>query len=281
MERTTGPTSADEIAGAARSKLYETESSRGAKERSAATDLWYRTYRMLAPEPPMRALSIAPIRTRPRRTYDEATEEFTSEGEHVPFVLLNRLVNDNGSEVPEALEEYGKESGLFRQIHIKRLGSKPGDPFQIMVTGSGRPANLLDVGYGVSQALPVVVQCVLAPRDRLLLMQQPEVHLHPRAQAELGSFFVEQVYEHDRKLVIETHSDYIVDRIRQDVARKRLDPAAVSILYLEKTGHATTIYPLRLDAQGNVLDAPPSYREFFLREEMNLLARSRSGGWCA
>src|SRR5262249_39820825 len=118
MERTTGPTSADEIAGAARSRFYEGESSRGAKERRAATDLWYRTYRMLAPEPPMRALSIAPIRTRPRRTYDEATEEFTSEGEHVPFVLLNRLVNDNGSELPEALEEYGKESGLFRQIHV-------------------------------------------------------------------------------------------------------------------------------------------------------------------
>src|SRR5262249_34954728 len=106
MERTHGPTSADEIAGAARSRFYEGESSRGAKERSAATDLWYRTYRMLAPEAPIRALSIAPIRTRPRRTYDEATEEFTPEGEHVPFVLLNQLAgNGNGSELLGALEE--------------------------------------------------------------------------------------------------------------------------------------------------------------------------------
>ncbi len=224
--------------------------------------------------PPLGATSVAPIRTRPRRTYDEALEQFTPEGEHIPLTLLNHLaINGPGSGFLAAVHDYGKEAGLFREVHIKRLGSKPGDPFQIMVKGTGRPSNLIDVGYGVSQALPVVGQSVLAPANRLVLMQQPEVHLHPRAQAELGSFFVNQVYRHDKKLVIETHSDYIVDRVRLEVARQRLDPAMVSILYLEKTGHETHVFPLRLDERGNVQDAPASYRAFFLREEMNLLAR--------
>lgn len=242
-----------------------------AKER----DLVWDAVDMLSMTPLDVALSIAPIRTRPRRTYDEATEEFTPEGAHVPFILSNQLAsNGQSEELSGALEEYGSRSGLFKHIDVKRLGSKPGDPFQILVTGSGRPSNLIDVGYGVSQALPVVVQVVQSPPGRLLLMQQPEVHLHPRAQAELGSFFVDQVYAHDRKMVVETHSDYIVDRVRQEVARRSLDPVKVSILYLEKHRHETTIFPLRLDEQGNILDAPPSYREFFLREEMNLLSRT-------
>src|SRR5881396_1662040 len=74
--------------------------------------------------------------------------------------------------------------------------------------------NLVDVGYGVSQALPILVDTLQRPAaDEVFLLQQPEVHLHPRAQAELGSFFVSQAGK-KRRFVIETHSDYLVDRVR-------------------------------------------------------------------
>lgn len=218
------------------------------------------------------ALSIAPIRTKPRRTYDQVKEEFDAEGEHMPFVLSELLENENHK---KTLENFGQEAGLFRHINLKRLGKNPGDPVQLFVTNMDREANLLDVGYGVSQALPVVVDSILAPGNQVLLLQEPEVHLHPRAQAALGSLFVRQYAENKKQFVIETHSDYIIDRVRQEVARGRVAANDVQILYFEKQGSETTVFPIVIDERGNVVDPPPSYRDFFMEEELNLLSRSK------
>ena len=218
-------------------------------------------------------LSIAPLRTKPIRFYPEINQSFTPEGDHIPY-LLARILSEYSKErrtLISALETFGKESGLFKEIAVKR--HKAGDPFRVMVTVAGRPANILDVGYGVSQVLPVVVQSVLAAKERMLLIQQPEVHLHPRAQAALGSFFVDIVANAKKRLVIETHSDYIIDRIRQEVALGKIAPEEVVFLYLEKKGIETTHFPLTLDTLGNIEGAPPTYRDFFLRETMNLLSR--------
>ncbi len=219
-----------------------------------------------------RATSVAPIRTKPRRTYDQVTEEFTPEGEHIPFVLSGIL---NDASARNILERFGVASGLFNHIGIKKLGNKISDPIQVLVTNSGRPANLLDVGYGVSQALPVVVESVLVAPEQLLLFQQPEVHLHPRSQAALGSLFVDLHQESNKQFVIETHSDYIIDRVRQEVARGRVAADDVQILYFEKRGSETNVFPIALDKRGNIVDPPLSYRDFFMEEEINLLSRSR------
>ncbi len=238
------------------------------QERDALLNLVYRL--SLA-----KALSVAPIRTRPKRTYDQITEEFTPEGEHIPFVLSGLLDDPPTREI---LERFGAESGLFRRINIKKLGDKISDPIQVMVTSSNRPANLLDVGYGVSQALPVVVESLLAAPESLLLLQQPEVHLHPRAQAALGSLLVDLLATSQKQFVVETHSDYIIDRVRREVASGKIAAHDVSILYCERQAGETIVYALGLDDNGNILDAPPSYREFFLHEEFALLSRGRAVG---
>jgi energy-coupling factor transporter ATP-binding protein EcfA2 len=223
------------------------------------------------------AVSIAPIRTKPERTYDEAVEDFSPEGRHIPFVLARILSGGTDAKgkakLLKGLKRFGEQSGLFKDIEIRDLGDQPGDPFQVMVTVAGRPANLLDVGYGVSQALPVVVQSILAAEGDLLLIQQPEVHLHPTAQAALGSFFVDMVGDHDKRFIVETHSDYILDRIRMEIADGKLPSEAFLILYLERKGTETTVYPITVDSLGNLIGVPPTYREFFLREAVNLLSR--------
>jgi energy-coupling factor transporter ATP-binding protein EcfA2 len=223
------------------------------------------------------AVSIAPIRTKPERRYDEDTEGFSPEGRHIPFVLARVL---GGSANPKSkanllkgLKSFGEESGLFKDIDIRNLGDQPGALFQVMITVGRRPFSLLDVGYGVSQALPLVVQSILGADEDLLLLQQPEVHLHPKAQAALGSFFVDLLAQTGKSFVVETHSDYIVDRIRMDIADGKLPSEAFLILYLERKGTETTVYPITVDSLGNLLGVPPTYRAFFLREEMNLLTR--------
>jgi predicted ATPase len=130
----------------------------------------------------------------------------------------------------------------------------------------------MDVGYGVSQALPLIVQSVLGRENSLLLIQQPEVHLHPRGQAALGTFFAELASAGGNTALIETHSDSLIDRVRYEVSKGTIKSEDVLILFFHKPKIETEVYPIEIDALGNIVGAPDCYREFFLKEELQLLA---------
>jgi predicted ATPase len=131
----------------------------------------------------------------------------------------------------------------------------------------------VDVGYGVSQALPVVAETLQARRGSLFLLQQPEVHLHPRAQAALGTYLANIARQRRLTIVIETHSDYLIDRVRMDVRDKTgLDPKDVCILFFERNGLNVTVSQLGMDDKGNILGAPSGYRQFFLQEQLRAIA---------
>ena len=218
--------------------------------------------------------SGAPIRSSPHRTYDPSRPLPDPEGAYIPtyFASVNFRDKDQWKELKASLERFGKTSGLFHEIGVKQLGDMEGGPFQMEIriggTGkAGRRGNLIDVGYGVSQALPVLAEILRPDSAQMLLFQQPEVHLHPSAQAALGSLFCSAAAA-GRQLIVETHSDYIVDRVLLDIRDKRTDlkPDDVSILYFKRADHAVTIHSIRIDAEGNVLDAPEGYRKFFKDE---------------
>jgi hypothetical protein len=218
--------------------------------------------------------AFAPIRTSPQRTYDPVSAEPKPEGSHVPM-LLARLshsgANASWATLRSALKEFGFRSGLFEQIEVIRKGKKESDPFQIGVKSGGPTFNLVDVGYGVSQALPILVDTLQHSADKdVFLLQQPEVHLHPRAQAELGNFFARQAGK-KRRFVIETHSDHLVDRVRMEVRRGRLRPEDVSLLYFDRQKQGAMIHNLELAKDGTIVNPPVGYRQFFLDEERDLL----------
>jgi len=221
-----------------------------------------------------RPYAFAPVRTRPQRTYDPITGADRPEGSHVPMILASGPLTepDRWKEIFSALDAFGTRSGLFSKVEIRRLGQSEGDPFQIQVHIGGHAINLIDVGYGVSQVLPIVVDCLRGEEGGTFLLQQPEVHLHPRAQAELGSFLGVLAKRQNKRFVIETHSDYLVDRIRMDIRDgKGLKPEDVSLLYFERKNGQANIHRLTLDEHGNLLDPPPGYRDFFLAEERRFL----------
>ncbi len=100
------------------------------------------------------------------------------------------------------------------------------------------------------------------------MFQQPEIHLHPRAQAELATLFGSLVKTQKKQFLIETHSDNLIDRVRMDVRdKKNISPDDVVILYFEKQKNGVKIYPIHLDEMGHLIDAPTTYRSFFLAEE--------------
>lgn len=128
------------------------------------------------------------------------------------------------------------------------------------------------MGYGVSQVLPIIVDLLLNQSSRTYLLQQPEVHLHPRAQAELGSFLAGFVKETNSRLVVETHSDYIIDRLRSDIRdNKNLSCDEVLILFFERQELDVKIHPINIDERGNLRKVPHGYRSFFLQEQQLLL----------
>ena len=229
---------------------------------------------------PYRVFASAPVRSKPRRTYDPARPIPDSEGDYVPMYLANMFFRkeDTWEHLKNKLQEFGRAAGLFDEISIKQLGKRHSEPFQVQIRKFGGPKkkgpsrNLIDVGYGVSQILPVITELLREDAPVLFLLQQPEVHLHPSAQAALGSLFC-QVASSRRQLVVETHSDYLLDRIRIDIreGRTHLKPDDVSILFFERNNLDVTIHSLRIDKEGNVLEAPPSYRNFFMEETANLL----------
>jgi AAA domain, putative AbiEii toxin, Type IV TA system/Protein of unknown function (DUF3696) len=236
----------------------------------AREDLFYGIFAVMGERP----YAFAPVRTRPLRTYDPIQAVGGPEGSHVPMILASAPVLEPArwSKLFSALDGFGQASGLFKKIEVRRLGESEGDPFQIQVHIGGNTVNMIDVGYGVSQVLPVVVDCLRGEEGGTFLLQQPEVHLHPQAQAELGSFLGVLAKQQNKRFVIETHSDYLVDRIRMDIRDgKGLKAEDVSLLYFERKNGEAQIHRLNLDEQGNILDPPPGYRSFFLREERRFL----------
>ena len=217
----------------------------------------------------------APVRSKPRRTYDPSRPFPDPEGEYVPTYLANmsRRDPDTWKNLRKRLERFGVESGLFDEISIESFGrTDDASPFQIQIRKfggklKGRRRNLIDVGYGVSQTLPIITELLRPNAPPMFLLQQPEVHLHPSAQAALGSLFC-SIVGTERQLVVETHSDYIIDRVRMDVRDKKTDlkPEDVSILYFERGESGVKIHSIRMDEMGNVLDAPDSYGVFFMEE---------------
>ena len=216
--------------------------------------------------------SFAPIRSKPQRTYDPLKETASPEGSDIPMVLMNmfRTNEKEWKELRERLIEFGKSSGLFSDVHVRRLGKSMGDPFQLQIKVKGPKVNMIDVGYGVNQLLPILVR-ILNSRPRVsFLMQQPEVHLHPRGQAELSSLLVDMIKRQKHNFIIETHSDAMINRARIEIMNKRIAPEDVSLIYLEPSGNSVKVHNIRFDEQANLLDAPNGYRGFFLNESDKL-----------
>ena len=229
-----------------------------------------------------RPFASAPVRSKPRRTYDPSQVIADPEGGYIPMYLADAYLRDKDTwtRLKDGLERFGRDAGLFDEISVRPLGRRGSVPFQVQVRkfGGGLKGplrNLADVGYGVSQALPLITEILREGGARdMFLLQQPEVHLHPSAQAALGSLFC-RTAGRDRQLIVETHSDHLIDRVRMDVRDgvSKLKPSDVSILYFQRDALDVKIHSLEIDGEGNILNAPDDYRRFFMEEVTRSLWR--------
>ena len=218
-----------------------------------------------------RPYASAPVRSRPRRTYDPHRLNYDPEGDNIPNYLASISIGngEHWQKIKTAIEKFGRQSGILDELKIRHLGDDS-EPFKIMVKKGeedkiGPWRNLADVGYGVSQILPILTQIFDGNNPDIFLLQQPEVHLHPMAQAALATLFCRYA-KRNRQFIIETHSDNIIDRVRMEVRDGLIKPNDVTLLFFERQGLNVKIHPIKFDEEGNVIGAPLGYRKFFLEE---------------
>lgn len=215
---------------------------------------------------------LAPIRSKPRKTYDEFSLEFSPEGDHTPYLIKKKLDSkqDSGKFI-EFVNKVGANSGLFKGIEIKNYGRGTTAPFELDVVLGKHPLSVSSVGYGVSQSLPVIVEIFSRRKNSWFAIQQPEVHLHPKAQAALGEAFFDMATTENKKFIIETHSDYTIDRFRILLRKNKLNVKS-QVLFFEKSEFGNKITRIQIDENGELdSNQPESYRDFFMKEEMDLL----------
>jgi len=217
---------------------------------------------------------MAPIRTTPKRTYDGYTKRFNPEGEHTPYVIRKRLPKRKkpSNEFKIALENFGRESGLFQTIGVTRFGKDLSAPFELTVTLNTKALRVNSVGYGVSQVLPVVVELITNSKNSWLAIQQPEVHLHPKAQAALGDVIFHAATDELQTLFIETHSDYLLDRFRLNMRDNNHPDGFAQVVFFERSNNDNQVYPMVIDSAGEYPeDQPAGFRAFFLAEHQRIL----------
>lgn len=217
---------------------------------------------------------LAPIRTKPKRTYDSYKSDYSPEGGHTPYLIKKILSKEaNAKGFKKFIKEIGIKSGLFEGVAVKQFGRGATSPFELKVIINGKPLNVCSVGYGVSQSLPVLVELFARQKETWYAIQQPEVHLHPKAQAALGSVFYSLAITEGKKFFIETHSDYTIDRFRINYRKnKDIKKPVAQILYFEREKNGNKIHQLEIGTDGELpQDQPKCYREFFIKEEMDML----------
>lgn len=165
------------------------------------------------------------------------------------------------------LNSWMRELQLFSEIKSHKIN---GGRFEFMVkpNEAGIFASLADVGFGISQFLPVIVADLQLPDPSILAVSQPEIHLHPQVQAALASYFVKQVHEKNKQYVIETHSEYLLNRIRLAIVREEIDARDVALYYFENSLSGSKIYPIELTKDGQIKNAPEGFFDTYMMDTM-------------
>lgn len=167
---------------------------------------------------------VGPFRIPPERRYagSFSTSRTGPSGEQAVGLLITEALLRPPSQRPlhSAVSFWIKHLGLARSLDVRDLAKRL-NLFEVDVKGArpGTHANLTDVGFGISQVLPVLVQGLLMNRGGIFLVQQPEIHLHPDAQAGLADFFI-ALASQGVITVVETHSEYLLLRLRRRLAER-------------------------------------------------------------
>jgi len=212
---------------------------------------------------------VASYRTPPGRTYLERPTEkkLGPFGDGFVDLLLSWIKTDK--------DKFDRVIATLRKLEILndiKIDQMLGGSFNVLIktAESGPFSSLYDVGFGVSQILPIVIADMELGDQSTLYAAQPELHLHPSVQAEFASYMMQQVASCSKRYIIETHSEYLLNRIRLGIVKGIISEDDVKVYYLQMVNGKSTISPLSFTKNGQILGAPDDFFKTYMMDVMNI-----------
>lgn len=222
---------------------------------------------------------VGAMRMPPSRTYlytGERRQKVGANGEHaITMLAMDAMRKGSKSKgIRSGVIKWLNLAGIASDIKIVPLSDRY---FEVHVQHpiTKEYENFADVGYGNSQVIPILVGGLNTPSGYPFIVEEPEIHLHPKAQAELGDFFVD-LHKRGVQSIIETHSEHMILRLQTHIATGALRPSDVSIYYVNPTVQGKELVKLILNDKGVfAIDWPGGFFPERLKEARNLaIARS-------
>jgi predicted ATPase len=204
---------------------------------------------------------LGPLRSFPKRIYNIENVDLSYvgyDGANSPYILYNM-----DKEKLNVINDYLKKFNIDYKIWIDDIKTNIGTKYfalELYDEVHQRVSSYADVGFGISQITPIIIQSFIS-KNSLISVEQPEVHIHPKLQAELGSLFSACIKEpYNNSFLVETHSENLILRLQKLIKKKELSNEDVGVYFIDKSSNpeiGSTILPLRLDEEGDFMDRWP------------------------
>ena len=204
-------------------------------------------------------LYLGPLREYPRRRYPwegDHPKGIGQYGEKITSALLSgrirRLPTDE--QIPKWLQRLE----LIDSYDVQPVSDTGGDYELLIKQHKGGPeVPLTDVGFGVSQVLPVLILCYYAPEGSILILEQPEAHLHPKVQSELADVLIDVVKNRNVQIILESHSAHLLHRLQRRIAEEQMSADDTAFYFCQINDGTSEIERLKVDEYGNIRNWPP------------------------
>ena len=219
-----------------------------------------------------RVFYLGPLREFPQRLYTWKGSEpadMGRRGERVVDAILaardrGRTISPGYKKRRVSVEErvafWLKQLGLIHAFSVDPVAKESG-VYQVRVQKSASSAKVMltDVGFGVSQILPVLVLCYYVPEGSTILLEQPEIHLHPSVQSGLADVFLDVAKNRNVQVIVESHSEHLLRRLQLRIAEGKEQPERVALYFCEPGDGGSQLTPLDVDLYGNITNWPKDF----------------------
>jgi predicted ATPase len=215
---------------------------------------------------------LGPLRNSPQRDYLWARSRPTDVGHRgektIDAILaatdsktmLNLRPRGRKRPFQEVLAHWLEHLGLISKFRVEEIAHGSNRWQARLVTHSGGSEVLLpDVGFGVSQVLPVITLLLYVPEGSMVLLEQPEIHLHPLAQANLADLLIYAAKHRGVQVLVESHSEHLLLRLQRRIAEEAIESDLVKLYFCDIGGAGSTLVPLGLDIFGQIENWPPKF----------------------
>ncbi|EBV3304342.1 hypothetical protein DOH45_25395, partial [Salmonella enterica subsp. enterica serovar Enteritidis] len=208
---------------------------------------------------------LGPLRLHPARLYAPKGDQSGSVGKAGENAA--RLIYEKSPGMSDEINRWFREFDIPYTLSAENIGNDITGSvvsLQLKDLRTGVTVGPSDVGFGIGQLLPILVEG-LVRKNSSICVEQPEIHLHPRLQASLANFIVETSKEN--QWIIETHSESLILRLQNKIKEGAISPKDISVIYVEATSRGSKVLEIPLDKDGDfMVDWPDGFFEERLKE---------------